>query len=116
MNERVRVALSRGEVVIPWDSRQELLKKIRHLDSARPIVIAFEAVGISRPVTLRRDQKVVLLELIELWGTPTHGGLHGLPEGIVELRNALRDDLRDSPQHVQSRPGTGDEHLDPPSA
>jgi hypothetical protein len=32
----------------------------------------------------------------ELWGTPTHGGLHGLPEGMVELRNALHDDLHDA--------------------
>jgi hypothetical protein len=41
----------------PWDSRAALLEEIRQLDSARPIIDAFEAVGVSRPVTLRQEQK-----------------------------------------------------------
>jgi hypothetical protein len=96
MNERVRIALSRGDVVIPWESRQALLKEIRHLESAGPIVAAFEAVGISRPVTLTLEQKGELIELIEFWATQTRFGLKGLPEGTFEFRNALHDDLHDS--------------------
>src|ERR1700730_6280284 len=94
MNERVRIALSRGDVVIPWESRQALLNEIRHLESAQPMVAAFEAVGISRPVKLSPALKTELLRLIELWGAEVPGGLtKGLPESIFELRNDLHDDL-----------------------
>jgi hypothetical protein len=98
MNEQVRVALSRGDVVIPWESRQDLLKQIRHLESEKPIVAAFEAVGVSQPVVLTTDQKALLIESIEHWGTQVRFGLSGLPEGMFELRNALHDDLHDSLQ------------------
>jgi hypothetical protein len=98
MNERVRIALSRGDVVLPWGSRQELLKQIRHLESAQPIVTEFEAVGVSQPVPLTLEQKGTLIELIEFWATQTRFGLKGLPEGMFELRNALHDDLHDSLQ------------------
>lgn len=77
------------------------MEEIRHLDSAGPIVAAFEAVGVSRPVVLTLEQKGVLVELIEFWGTQTKHGLRGLPEGMFELRNALRDDLHDSLQRAE---------------
>ena len=56
---------------------------------------AFETVGTSRPVSLTRRDKVGLVAVIDLWASDTEGGFSGLPEGIVELRDALRDDLRD---------------------
>jgi hypothetical protein len=96
LNQRVRVALSRGDIVFPWDSREELLNQIRHLDSAQPIVAAFEAVGTSRPVVLTTEQKALLIELVEFWGTQTRFGLRGLPEGMFDLRNALHGDLHDA--------------------
>jgi hypothetical protein len=95
-NNRVKVSLSRGDVVLPWASRTALLDEIRHLDSAKPIVDAFEAVGTSRPVTLTDEQKGTLAELVEFWATQTRDGFEGLPEGLFELRNALHDDLHDS--------------------
>jgi hypothetical protein len=76
--------------VLPWASRTALLDEIRHLESAKPIVDAFEAVGTSRPVTLTPEQKGVLIELIEFWATQTRVGPRGLAEGLEELRNALR--------------------------
>ena len=95
-NDRIRIALSRGEVGLPWTSRTALLEEIRHLDSAQPIIEAFKAVGTSRPVTLAPEQKGYLLELIEAWGDQTHGGLKALPAGVWELRIALHDDLHDA--------------------
>jgi hypothetical protein len=94
--ERVLVSLSRGDAELPWASRTALLQHIRHLDSARPIVDAFEAVGVSRPVVLTLEQKGLLVELIEFWTNQTSGGFNGLPEGIFELRNELHDDLHDA--------------------
>ncbi len=96
LNDRVRIRLGRGDVDLPWSSRTALLDEIRHLGSAKPIIGAFEAVGVSRPVVLTDDQKGVLLELIEFWGNQNRGGLKALPEGLYELRNALHDDLHDA--------------------
>ena len=52
--------------------------------------------GTSRPVPLTREDKVGLVAVIDLWASDTEGGFSGLPDGIVELRDALRDDLRDT--------------------
>jgi hypothetical protein len=60
-----------------------------------PMRDAFEAVGTSRPVVLTHEDKVGLVEVIRLWADEIEG-LGSLPEGIVELRNALRDDLEDT--------------------
>jgi hypothetical protein len=98
-NDRVRIALGRGIVELPWTSRAALLDEIRNLESAKPIVDAFEAVGTSRPITLTPEQKGLLIELIESWGTQTRFGPKGLPEGLFELRNALHDDLHDAQTH-----------------
>jgi hypothetical protein len=98
-NDRVRIALGRGIVELPWASRAALLNEIRNLESAKPIVDAFEAVGTSRPITLAPEQKGLLIELIESWGTYTRFALKGLPEGPFELRNVLHDDLHDAQTH-----------------
>ena len=60
-----------------------------------PMRDAFEAVGTSRPVSLTREDKVGLMEVIQLWADEIEG-FGSLPEGISELRNALRDDLQDT--------------------
>jgi hypothetical protein len=70
---------------------------MRRLPSAASTIAAFEAVGTSRPVQLTAEQKGLLIEVIEFWGSQVQGGLtDGLPEGIFELRNALHDALHDS--------------------
>jgi hypothetical protein len=95
---RVQITSSRGMVELPWSSRQALLKRFEHLDSMRDVREAFEAVGTSRPVSLTQTQKAVLLEIVDAWGHEVEGGpTAGLPEGIFELCNALRDDLYDNP-------------------
>ena len=95
--DHVRIRLSRGVVEIPWESRNALIEEIRHLDSAKPIVDAFEAAGVSRPILFTREQKADLIEFIEFWGSQVQGGLtDGLPQGMFELRNALHDDLHDT--------------------
>jgi hypothetical protein len=96
LNHHVRIACSRGEVSIPWESREALLLEIRHLDSAAPTVEAFSAVGVSRPVELTLEQKGLLIEVIEQWATQADFGLEGLPEGMIDLCDALREDLRDT--------------------
>ena len=83
-------------MILPWESRQQLLDQLRHLDSARPIVKAFEDVGTSGPVRLTPEDKGLLITVIEHWGSQVRGGLtDGLPAGVFGLRNALHDDLHD---------------------
>jgi hypothetical protein len=92
-NERVRVRYSRGAVEIPWASRQELLERLRPLDSMAAIVEAFEAVGTNRPVDLSPEQVEALVLALDEWFEDV--GRQGLPPKIEELRNALHDDLAD---------------------
>ena len=92
-NERVMVATSCDVVVLPWSSRQALLRQMRRIDAARSAVDAFEAVGTSRPVRLDADAKRVLVDSIGAWVEEV--GARGLPPGMWQLRNALAEDLDD---------------------
>jgi hypothetical protein len=90
---RVHVTIRRGVVVIPWESRDQLLDQLRLLDDTKPIVAAFEAVGASRPVELDPAANAVLVEVIDLWMRNLAAIPAKLPPGIGELRDALRGDL-----------------------
>jgi hypothetical protein len=92
---RVVVTTPRGSIVLPWESRDALLDEIRHLDSARGVIDAFEKVGASRPVELERADVVLLVQAIDVMMSNA-GGPERLPAGIFELRNALLDDLHDT--------------------
>jgi hypothetical protein len=63
--DHVRIPLARESIELPWASREALLKEFGHLVSFQPIAAEFEAVGTSRPVKLRRDDKGELVTLIE---------------------------------------------------
>lgn len=65
--DQVTVTTSRGSVSLPWASRDLLLGEIRHLESAAAIVKAFTDVGASRPVTLSKEDRARLFELLEAW-------------------------------------------------
>ena len=88
---RVQVATAGGVVELPWPSRFELLERARRLYGGAEVIRRFEAVGASRPVTLDRDSKLLLLNLLQHWLNDV--GIDELPPGIFELRNALLDDL-----------------------
>ncbi len=87
------IRLSRGDIVLTWDERTAIVHQMKHFESFAPIRDAFAAVGASRPVELTREQHGQLLEVIEFWANHTAGGYDALPAGILELRNALHDDL-----------------------
>jgi hypothetical protein len=91
---RVTVKYSRGEIVLPWASRDALLAELSQLDSAKGIRDAFEAVGASRPVELSPQDTGLLIEVIDMWTRRIP--IDQLPKGIWNLRNALLDDLHDT--------------------
>ena len=88
--DQVRIAFSET-LTIPWDSRQALLERLRGDESLRSVVDAFEAVGVSRPVTLSHEERAELSDAIRVWAHET-GGYGALPEGIERLRLALVDE------------------------
>ena len=102
----VHVLLYAGPVSLPWRSRQGLLAEFRHLDSRQALLRRLPQTrgrrysmpsSRSEPrgtVALTLEQKGESLEVIELWLTRVP--YQDLPEGILELRAALADDLHDT--------------------
>jgi hypothetical protein len=86
----VTVAVARGHVTIPWESRDALLEQLRKVPSAGGVVTAFEAVGASRPVTLTDEQEAELHDSVRHWGDEV--GVDNLPPGIATLRHRLIDE------------------------
>lgn len=91
--DRIAIALDRIDVVLSWTARTALLDALATLESGRGIRNAFEAVGATRPVTLTLPQKAELLLAIDQWSARSLGGLSALPDGILDLRGALHNDL-----------------------
>jgi len=91
--DRVEVATAFGTVALSWDARGQLLAEMRHLDSLEPVRRDFENAGASRPVRIPQKLKGAVVQVIEMWGRNTPGGLPALPEGIFKLRNNLADEL-----------------------
>jgi hypothetical protein len=91
--QHFQVALSVNTVELPWASRAPLLERLREHDAGLPVVLAFEAVGSTRPVLLEPAGRRVLLQVVEAWlGQAT---VDGLPAGLWELRNELQHELAD---------------------
>jgi hypothetical protein len=89
----VRIALSRNTVELPWASRAPLLAHVRRHDHGLQVLLAFEAVGATRPVRLEPAGKRVLLQVVEAWLYQV--AVAGLPAGVWELRNELQNELAD---------------------
>jgi hypothetical protein len=81
-------------VVIPWDTRQQLLDRLRRdKDAYEAVIQAFEGVGTTRPVTLDKAGRRQLLATVFDWLNEA-GGTATLPAGITDLLNALEDEKR----------------------
>ena len=90
--DRVDVELAERTVTLTWDVRGQLLAEMRHLPSLEPVRRDFENAGASRPVRIERDLRGDVFQVIEAWARQTPGGLRALPDGILDLRNALVDE------------------------
>jgi hypothetical protein len=91
--QHLRIALSRNTVELPWTSRAPLLDRLREHDAGLQLLLAFEAVGATRPAQLEPAGKRVLLQVIEAWLVQVR--VDGLPAGVWELRNELQHELAD---------------------
>jgi hypothetical protein len=94
--DKITIATGRDTLTMPWSSRVALLDELQRYETGYTIRNAFTAVGASSPVRLNNEQKTELLRVIDVWSERTEGGMRGLPEAILALRNALIDDLDDA--------------------
>jgi hypothetical protein len=89
--DHITVALGGGDVTITWDAREALMAMLQHVNESSSLRAVFEAVGASRPVELNPTQRATLLGLLEEWTLEDDE----LPAELIELRDALREDLAD---------------------
>ena len=90
--DRVTVALNRGPVILTWDVRQALMRRLQHVQSTARLRVAFEGVGASEPVELTESQTTALLLTLEGW-TLDLDGYEPIPPELLELRTELIADL-----------------------
>jgi hypothetical protein len=90
---RVLIQTPSRIVSMPWDSAQALQAHlIAAYPTVHPVVDRFRAVGVSRPVELvDPDDRTFVLAVIEAWAAQA-GDEGKLPQGIADLRDALRPD------------------------
>ena len=111
--DRVSVALNRGAVILTWDARQALMRRLQHVRSTARIRDSFEGVGASRPVELTGRQRSRLLLILEGWSLDLDF-YEAMPQDLLELRNALIADLQGAEEHLRVRPAG--RQVEPPRA
>ena len=89
--DKVTIALSRGDIVIDWDTRQALMARLLHVGTRARIRDTFQAVGATRPVELRPGQRAALLQVLDDW-LADNTGYAPMPEELFTLRDALADE------------------------
>ena len=88
---RVQVRTPPRTVALSWVARQDLLARlIAGYPATHRVVWQFRSVGTSRPVELLDPNDMTfVLAVIDAWALDV--GEEALPDGIQELRSALRD-------------------------
>lgn len=97
---QVRLASKRRPAEITFADRDALVRRIRHLESAKPVITKLDAVGASRPVEFTDAEKGFLVVAIKAW--TQDAGRERVPGAVVRLRDGLLDDLRGTkPPEIQ---------------
>ncbi len=91
---RVAVTHSRGEIELSRDARDKLVRRIRDLDAAKPIITRFDTATTSHPVEFGQDEKGFLVVAIKAWVADV--GRNRVPGAVLRLRDAFIDDLNES--------------------
>ena len=87
--DSITVALDAGPVILAWNARQALMRRLQHVQSTARLRDSFDAVGASRPVELTCNQRTALLLTLEGWSLDLDDGYEAMPQALFELRNAL---------------------------
>jgi hypothetical protein len=93
--DRVTVSLECGDVILTWDARQAIMRRLQYVQETARLRDTFEAVGASQPVELTGGQRTALLLTLEGWSLDLDGH-EAMPEGLFKLRDALIKDLHNA--------------------
>ena len=87
---RVRVQTPSRTVTLSWEAREDLVARlIAAYPTTHPVVWQFRSVGTSRPLELNDPNDMTfVLAVIDAWAL--EAGEEELPDGVGELRSALR--------------------------
>jgi hypothetical protein len=101
----VTVELRRRDVMLPWTTRDALLAALREHPRgdgpAGEICKAIEDIPATSPILLTLEHKLYLLRVLGEW-LDLARGCDVTPPGLLELRDALMDELR----HAERRQAT----------
>ena len=90
--DRVTVALNGRPVILTWNARQALMRRLQHVQEVSRLRASFDAVGATRPVELTGNQRTALLLTLENWALDLDKFEAISPE-LLELRDELIADL-----------------------
>jgi hypothetical protein len=91
---RIQLASRPDPIVLSWDTRRELIRRLDARDDGASAANAFRAVGASRPARFTIHEKEQLATVVDEWMDDVGRDL--LPAGVFELRSALINDLHDA--------------------
>jgi hypothetical protein len=89
----VTIRTASGLTVIPWDSRDALLERMRGDTATQGLRSAFIAAGATRPPDLLPPELVQLFHVLDEW--LIDASQDSVPEGILKLWSTLTAELRD---------------------
>jgi len=87
----VTVRYSRGDIDVAGDACDKLVRRLRHLAGAQPIIAKLEAATASVPIELTAGEKGFLVIAVKAW--MEDAGRDRVPIGIIRLRETLLGDL-----------------------
>ena len=87
----VTVRYARGEIDVAGDACDKLVRRLRHLAGASPIIAKLEAAKPAQPVELTASEKGFLVIAVKAW--MESAGRDRVPNPVIRLREALLGDL-----------------------
>jgi hypothetical protein len=87
--DHVEVATPKGPIMLKWDVRDQLIRKLQDHPLLDPVVRDFENAGATRPVKIPAELNARVIVVIDNWMAGLPEGRRGLPPGVWKLRNGL---------------------------
>ena len=93
--DRVTVSLECGDVILTWDARQAIMRRLQYVQETARLRDTFEAVGASPARRAHRRTANRAPPHLEGWSLDLDGH-EAMPEGLFKLRDALIKDLHNA--------------------
>jgi hypothetical protein len=98
----VALRYSRGEIDVPRDACEKLLRRVRHLEAAQDLIVKVDTANGSGAVQLTKHEKGFLVVAIKAWMEDV--GSNRVPAEVLRLRQTLLGDLYYPVETVEAAP------------